>query len=339
MKIFIDDREKKVIPHFTDIMGYKQYKFEWEVVRLTHADYMIVHEGKIVALVERKTWKDLASSIIDKRILNVENLKILRDRAPGLHIILMMEGTKPGRDQSKGNVPYPNMRAKLDHLMMRDNITVDFSSNPLGTCIRLAEIMKNYISIDPPLKFDLEKHQTVEKEVRGEVSQCQEIIEKKEEKDALMGWCALPGVDIATTTIIRRAGYSLSEVLVGKLTVDKLAEMQYISGFKVGEERASSIIKALALPKTHLAIISSVRGISDEVARLILSHYGTIQSLINDGSVHEISNLKKKKFVQPAVVMKKGVIKNIGGSKSTKLGDVIAQRLFDVLEAKQSTDL
>ena len=49
-----DDREKKVIPFFSEVLGFAQYKFSWEVRRMIHADYAIIYGRKLIALIERK---------------------------------------------------------------------------------------------------------------------------------------------------------------------------------------------------------------------------------------------------------------------------------------------
>ena len=61
--ILIDDREKNVIPFFEKIDSDIKYKID----RLTVGDYSVLYKDKILFIIERKTWVDLAASIKDGR--------------------------------------------------------------------------------------------------------------------------------------------------------------------------------------------------------------------------------------------------------------------------------
>lgn len=313
--IVADDREKKVIPHFTSVLAYPQYKFLWEVRRMTHADYAIIWNNKLIALVERKRWNDLASSIVDKRILNIENLKILRERI-GCCLIVMIEGKRPKRNAVKHGVSYAAMKSKLDHLIMRDHIHVDYSKNPNGTAIRLAELSKNFTTITDDIVFKSdEEHKQIIEEVMGMREQCEEITSMKNKKEAILGWCALPGVDLVTTGIIRRAGYSLADVIKGKLSTSELAVMKYPGSDKaVGFERATSIMKGVNKPETAIAILSSVRGVSKAKAKAIYADFSnSLTELLEDGTKNTIGNVK------------------VGGRA---VGKAVATKILNTLNAK-----
>ncbi len=295
--VIADDRERKVIPFFTTVFSFPQYKFMWEVRRMLHADYAILWNGKLVALVERKRWNDLASSIVDKRILNIENLKILRERT-GCCLIVIIEGARPKRNSSKHGVSYSAMKSKLDHLIIRDHIHIDYSKNPNGTVIRLAELSRNFTTIADDMHFaNSEDHSDVIEEIMGLREQCDEVINAKNKKEAIMGWCALPGVDMVTTNLIRKAGYSLTDVVMGKLSMTELAAMTYpgVNKQKIGFERAAAILKGVTESKTHIAILASVRGVSTELASSILKPFGgSLRNLLDDGTAETISSLKHK---------------------------------------------
>jgi ERCC4-type nuclease len=324
IRVLVDDREKKVIPFFSDVFSTPKYQFDWTIKRLTHADYAVIYEGKLIMLIERKRWGDLASSILDKRILNLENLKILRNRI-GCHVIVIVEGVKPHKTAKKHHVSYSAMRAKLDHIILRDNIHVDYSKDMEGTVVRIAELCKHYMSIKTELpadSYDIKLHKQVIGEVIGG-EQCEEIKDIREKKEALMGWCALPGVDLATAGMIRRAGFSLGEFLIGQLDMTELSKMKYPgSGNVVGYERAAKILKDSRKYSTYVAILSAVRGISEDVAKKVLSMYeNSLAVLMEEATVRTISN-----------------IVHVKGGKPRKIGTKVAERIFDVLERKISDD-
>jgi ERCC4-type nuclease len=328
--IIADDRESKVTPHFTNIFSYKQYKFKWVIKRLVHADYIIICNGKLIAMIERKRWGDLASSIKDKRILNIENLKIFRERTQ-CRLIVLMEGNRPPREGKKRGIPYTALRAKLDHLIWRDNIQIDYSTNQKGTAIRLAELMKNYLTCahEIPSPQDLKEHESAIQEITGLKEQCKAIIAGKVEKESIMGWCALPGVDMVTTGLIRRAGYSLGEIIQGKLDANELSLMKYPgTDMKIGIERAMKILRDSIKKETNMAILCSIRGVTKEIAVIIMDDFqGTLKNVVEEGSIVYIASLKRKK----------GKCRAIGRKVAERILNTLNNKLIDT-DASDASD-
>jgi ERCC4-type nuclease len=159
--LIVDDREHQVIPHFAECFPKTLYK----VNRINNGDYCVVRNGKIIIIIERKTWKDLASSFGDGRIENVNNLLKVREQT-GCAIYYLIEGNPcPSRTRKIGRIPYKNLRAHLDHLMMRDNIHVIHSKSVADTVVRLKELIINYESLSNSVKAELEsehsEHNTI----------------------------------------------------------------------------------------------------------------------------------------------------------------------------------
>lgn len=314
--IIADDREKKVIPyaHSSD------YDIRWMVKRLVHADYIIMFGGLIVALIERKRWNDLAQSIVDKRILNIENLKVLRKRI-GCRIIVMVEGAKPSRKRAKRGVSYKAMRAKLDHLMIRDEVMLDYTASSADTAKRLEQLAYNITTLRelPVSQADQKGHDEVIGEILGGREQCEEVKTLRIRKEEILGWCAIPGVNTITMNLIRDAGYNLREILSGQLSMKKLSDMIYPeSKIKIGYERAAKILKQLKKYDTHIAIIESVRGVSKGMAKCIFADYDdSIDDFLEDATVRNIGNIKYNR---------------------KKVGNAVAERIMNCINAKTTTD-
>ena len=64
--ILVDDRERSVYSFF-DRDDVTTINIPYEITRLTVGDYVIMYGDTILAIIERKTWKDLASSLLDGR--------------------------------------------------------------------------------------------------------------------------------------------------------------------------------------------------------------------------------------------------------------------------------
>lgn len=151
MQIIVDARERAVIPYMekyaTDL------HIDYIVKTITTGDYAICCNGHIVLIIERKTYADLASSIRDGRKENINKLLALRN-ATGCRVAYLIEGAvsyPPGKLFS--HIPYKNLRAHLDHLMLRDDVHMIYAANQNETASRLFEIAKNYSTIPNVMKI------------------------------------------------------------------------------------------------------------------------------------------------------------------------------------------
>jgi ERCC4-type nuclease len=150
--ILIDDREKNVIPFFKINACGINYK----VTRVTIGDYAVLYRDKILFIIERKTWADLASSIKDGRKNNVKKMIKARNDTNCI-LIYLIEGNPIPSDKSKyGRIPYKNLRSHLDHLIFRDNIHIIHSKDMDHTSRRIYELVRNYNTITPSILKSIE---------------------------------------------------------------------------------------------------------------------------------------------------------------------------------------
>lgn len=277
MKILVDDRERCVIPFFK-LPICAQYDIEVEVKRIHIGDYAIYHRETLLFIIERKTWKDLSASIKDGRKSNINNLLQLREETR-CKVILLMEGpSRFAANKCISRIPYKNLQAHIDHLVIRDNVYVIYASSPEDTAYRLIEFAKNYLSIDtvskgpvapaspmppasPPVeikgsavlqesKEGLESQGSIEKETEnilqeGILSTSLDLLTRPKNKTDLEIiyniWRCVPNITDKTTTIFIEHGFHISDLILGRIKNNDISTMTYPNGSIVGK-RAQKIL-------------------------------------------------------------------------------------------------
>jgi ERCC4-type nuclease len=115
----------------------------WRAEHLTIGDYIIFYKDIAIMVIERKTWNDLASSFHDGRKANINKLKQFNSQT-GARISYLIEGQAfPSKTTKFSRIPYRNLRAHLDHLLVRDNIVELRSSGHHDTIDRMFELIRN----------------------------------------------------------------------------------------------------------------------------------------------------------------------------------------------------
>jgi ERCC4-type nuclease len=282
LSLIADDREKHVIPYF------EKYKpmfpdISYKVDRINVGDYVIMFRNNILFAVERKTWKDLASSIKDKRKKNVEKLLDLRGET-GCNIIYLIEGNPcPSPERSYCHIPYKNLQSHLDHLAFRDNIHIVYSRDCEYSARRIFEIAQNYLTIHPSplLKFKGQEEKEENKE-GGE-----ELLKKPFKKNTEYElWCALPYISEKTALVLMNAGCKIKDIFLGKIDEEKIAVLEYPSGIMIGKKRAGKISRITRMDKNSekyqklcVKILSVIPGVSRETAKKILDETSFIDLL------------------------------------------------------------
>jgi ERCC4-type nuclease len=126
----IDDREHALLDQFDDE--------EFEKIRLTIGDIAYWYYNRLIFLIERKTLEDFISSLTDGRLTSqVANmLRISKEKNGGFEpkrIIIL---------ETKFDIP-KNVQAKLDHLTIRDNFHVIYTSSIKDTATRIRTLCDN----------------------------------------------------------------------------------------------------------------------------------------------------------------------------------------------------
>lgn len=302
MEIIIDDRESAVIPFFNEISEInKSNLITYKKSRINYGDYSINYNENIIFIIERKTWKDLAQSIKDGRKENVNKLLDLRNRC-NCKIFYLIEGNPiPDKRANFCRIPYKNLRAHLDHLMIRDNIHIIHSKNQKNTVERIYELINNYLSIKPSplLQYD---------NININIPEDAETILKQKPliNDNMIVykmWCCIPNITEKTACLFINMGYHISDLILGKISKDEIYSLRYDNGYIVGK-RSEKIWKYSQLTykdddsktldnnKYYINILCQIKGITKKSAGIILYEIKLEELLNNNISIEILQNIK-----------------------------------------------
>ncbi len=145
VSIVIDDREHALENYWGKYSP--KYDIPYTIARIQTGDIAIVYRGKVVISIERKTWKDLAASFRDGRLINVEKMMQLRSET-NCCLFYLIEGLPcPRIDAKFGRIPMKALRAHLDHLELRDNVHILYSTSPEYSVERVMCLASSYVSL------------------------------------------------------------------------------------------------------------------------------------------------------------------------------------------------
>ena len=269
LTLVIDDRERKVIPHLENDGSANYPNVSLSVKRMEIGDYAIMRMAKddsgkmietLVAIIERKSLKDMAQSICDGRSANLKKLKLARDET-GCRIVYLIEGkVNPSPKKRFNRIPYKTLQARIDHLGMRDNVYVIYAANPKESASRLLTFVQNVSTINGALshtprqknndndneKQDTENDANEEKKVEGGGSALMTLlttrIEKSDDLKETVVWASLPGVGMATARALNELdNVTIADFLLGKISEEKMMEAKYESGHNIGTKITKKI--------------------------------------------------------------------------------------------------
>lgn len=307
----IDKRERDILDlldsynfEYKDAMGLP---IEWRAEHLTTGDFILMDGANAILIIERKTWKDLAASIWDGRKHNIQKLIAYRE-STGAKIAYLIEGAAfPASSKKFCRIPYKNLRAHLDHLLIRDNIIELRALNLSGTIERLFEFAKNISSIKisniislstntPPQSNEhpadtqaintqpintqaINTHSIATHQLTDiELAKCKQSPTESTIMQNI--WCSIPHISSATYKLFMHI--SLTDLLCNKITIDTIAELSYNNGRQLGKKKAKKIIDACSSDTTfHIKLLSAIPNISKNTAETILSTYSLLQIFNN----------------------------------------------------------
>lgn len=136
----VDNRERSILEYVERAEKQKMFCAQ----HLTTGDLILFDDGgRARVVIERKTWNDLADSIKDGRIKNNSKLLAYAEQT-GARVAYLIDGKcAPRADASFHNIPYRNLRAYLDHLLVRDGVIELHANGPESICARLEEFARN----------------------------------------------------------------------------------------------------------------------------------------------------------------------------------------------------
>lgn len=298
MYIVIDKRERAVIPclHTPPIPCFVEH--------MTVGDMAICYNGKIVLIIERKTWQDLAASMKDGRKANIEKLKDLR-ASTACQIAYLIEGDAfPAPTRKFGRIPHKNLRAHLDHLAFRDSVHMLYAKTPMDTALRLFELAKNLSSI------------TRAGDRIHEGGNEGALRTKHTSPDSLIisnMWCACKCITINNVSLFTAHPYKLKDLLLGNIQKSTIASLKYDSGMMIGNQRATSIITSSRTRQTHERMLAEIPSVTLATAKKILDVIPMERMLNTDSQevVDQISVIQKTSKTQVGKACAKKIAKFI----------------------------
>lgn len=145
-RLIIDTRERDIFAHLDRAVAYNGLFSE--VKQLARSDYAITKGDRVLAVIERKSLKDLAASIKDGRLGNLDGLVEMRDEGR-CDVWLLIEGSPFNNPQRKfGRIPWSTLKSCILDASIRRGIYVVYSKNASETGNELCDLMRRYIRAD-----------------------------------------------------------------------------------------------------------------------------------------------------------------------------------------------
>lgn len=286
----------------------------WRAEHLTIGDYIIFYGDVALVVIERKTWTDLAASFRDGRKENIRKLRQYREHTSA-QIAYLIEGAAfPAAGTRFARIPYRNLRAHLDHLIMRDGIIELRAQTAQHTVERLFEFIRNLSTMraDELLGGAGNGRESTQIDSKC-ANDCKSDTESRDhlalakvsfrESDAIIVdrlWCCIPNISTAVVKLFRE--YHIADLLLGKLSEAKLAELQYPNGRKLGTKKAKKIAAVAKLTAhsnapVYLRILATIPSISRTTASKILEAYSMSAILTEWDTIRpQLVNLSRGKM-------------------------------------------
>lgn len=261
MEIVCDDRESKV---FNCADGMDNVSSQ----RLTTGDYLIgfrTPEGSFRALVvvERKTWVDLAASIKDGRVGNIQKLREYRDET-GARIAYLLEGSPPKNPTTLiGGIPYKSLRAHLDHLLYTDSIIELKSSGPRASLDRMLEFARN-LKQYAAASSSSSTADHLDSATRKRPAATEEYI-----SDSI--WGSIRGISVTTARAFRP--YKVSQLYNGDLDHETVSNLM-INGRHFGKARAKQLLDYIETQPFLKEILNAVPSMGARRVALLMAAVG-----------------------------------------------------------------
>lgn len=234
-EILVDDRERKAIFDSFDACKESFPEIKWSVCHSPIGDYVFSIDDKPMFIIERKTYKDMAQSLKDGRKENVKKLLLAREQT-GCQLFYILEGTSPfpAPTHKFSGVSFKNIQAHLDHLTLRDGISVLYSRDRTMTARRIFELAHNFMTLKRiPVKSGGAKTQELLKQkfIRGDSEIRQDI------------WRAIKGIGEKTYVALIAANVTMVDIFNRR--IESVADVQLEGGKTIGSKKSKQIISTI----------------------------------------------------------------------------------------------
>lgn len=317
LTLLLDDRERAIIPFFKN----EYQDIEIEVKRIQIGDYIIMQDDHILFAVERKSWVDLSASIKDGRTKNVDKLISLREQT-GCKILYLIEGKARNAPIKRfARIPYKSLQSHLDHLIMRNNIFMIYSSNTEDSATRLIEFCTNYLSLPIPKTLETKGGDNEIVTKVNEMSLLTTTVKKTDLQIVYNLWSQIPNITTKTASLFIDK-YHISDLFLGNISKEEISTMRYPNGTIIGKRAA----KILAVRdndnhenyKHYCNILAELPMITKKTAAKILLQVTFNDLLRCELSEAELENIEKMPNVRVGKAAAANIYKYLVSSDETK---------------------
>lgn len=330
IKFYYDTRERaiedNIIAEFSKPHNFAVTKGTIELVKeqLDVADYLIVLDGKLAAVIERKTLKDYSASFKDGRSANKAKLINARNTS-GCQIYYVVEGAiNPDFHTEYAGIKYQNILASTNDLMIRDNIFVLRTIDATHTCKTLKMLCESYLRLQQKeakkVSAEFAAETTTISDIndetintnsvndnivasRSEIS-FEEVLsnatftpEEKLKKSRVEAWATIKGVGPPTAAIIATQ-FKLSDWILGKIDINTLGN------FTFNGRKNNKLVAALSLKpnlEMQIKILAEMMGFSPKSARELLTQYSLEDLLLDRDFSHVRCGTRNTKLTREKI--------------------------------------
>lgn len=278
--ILADAREKNINPLMPNINIRQIECGDFQVWRKYN------NTEQPVIVIERKTWTDLANSIIDGRADSQHDRMLKFSADTGALVYYIIEGAvfqHTGRTFNRSNLTFTSLMKRLDHLADSRQVIIKHSRDHEDTARRIAELVRNYSDNPHP------PHPITDDILGG----CSTVPPNCRQQNSSINkyWGALSGVSIKIATILSKK-YTIADIIGMGATKENVVAV--VSCIKDGGGRCGPKIAERILSTNALRFLTAIRGVSKQRAMAILAAYPNCLVDIarrNDSVVDSINNI------------------------------------------------
>jgi ERCC4-type nuclease len=148
LKLILDVREAKIIEKF--LLTKEKEKIDYEIRQLPLGDFIFEQDSNSKLMIERKTWKDFAASIVDGRYREQK----LRYCGQSCQTIYIIEG-KRSEYKEVHRIKADTIESCILSLLIRDRIPIIQTKNLCDTVHWLQKIYFKLIKLEKEEKKDI----------------------------------------------------------------------------------------------------------------------------------------------------------------------------------------
>jgi ERCC4-type nuclease len=277
---------------------------ECSVQQVEVGDYSILNGETVLAVFERKTLKDYASSIKDGRHNNKVKLLNFRNYT-GCKVFYIIEGPlNPDYNSDFAGIEFRKIHASEHDLMLKDGIFIIRTQNGEHTARELKMLCESYLRAESETKvsdsFSAEKRETIT--YSEALLKCKLTPEEQLQKARVNAWFSLSRVGETTAAKIATE-FKLSDWILGKIDVEKAKNFTY-------NDRKNNIVTTYLITKPTnellVPVLSALKGFTKASSQELLGQVSLEDILLGKTTMHvtlgargcKLTDGKKQKIIE-----------------------------------------